>query len=106
LAGANTAEVREEGVTVEHPVIDILPGQVNVSNKGGTMRLGGHDVELKSESRASALYGGQTRVRERFRHRYEVNPEYIERLEAKGLSFSGKHPEEDIMQVLELPGHR
>src|SRR5690606_9288808 len=85
LAGANTSEVRDEGVAVEHPVIDILPGQVNVSNKGGTMRLGGHDVDLKSGSRASAIYGGQTRIRERFRHRYEVNPEYIKTLEAKGL---------------------
>jgi CTP synthase len=106
LAGANTAEVREEGAKVEHAVIDILPGQVNVSNKGGTMRLGGHDVELKVGSRASAIYAGQTSIRERFRHRYEVNPAYIERLEAKGLVFSGKHPEESIMQVMELPDHK
>ncbi len=106
LQGANTAEVREEGVVVEHPVIDILPGQKNVSDKGGTMRLGGHDVELKPGSRASAVYGGETRIRERFRHRYEVNPAYVEALEAKGLVFSGKHPEDNIMQVMELPGHR
>jgi CTP synthase len=91
---------------VEHAVIDILPGQVNVSNKGGTMCLGGHDVELKVGSRASAIYAGQTSIRERFRHRYEVNPAYIERLEAKGLVFSGKHPEESIMQVMELPDHK
>jgi len=106
LQNANTSEVREEGVQVDHPVIDILPGQVNVSDKGGTMRLGGHDVELKSGSRASAIYGGETMVRERFRHRYEVNPEYITRLEGKGLVFSGKHPKENIMQVMELPGHK
>jgi CTP synthase len=77
-----------------------------VSEKGGTMRLGGHDVEIKPGSRAQSIYGGQTSIRERFRHRYEVNPEYIERLEAKGLVFSGKHPEENIMQVMELPEHR
>jgi CTP synthase len=106
LQNANTAEVREEGVQVDHPIIDILPGQVNVSNKGGTMRLGGHDVELKAGSRASAIYGGKTSIRERFRHRYEVNPAYVAQLEEKGLVFSGRHPEENIMQVMELPKHR
>ena len=106
LQGANTTEVREEGVVVDHPVIDILPGQKNVLQKGGTMRLGGHDVQIKPGSRAYSIYGDQAVIRERFRHRYEVNPDYIERLEAKGLVFSGKHPEENIMQVMELPGHK
>jgi CTP synthase len=106
LAGANTTEVREEGVKVDHPVIDILPGQRNLSQKGGTMRLGGHDVEIKQNSQAYKVFGNKTMVRQRFRHRYEVNPEYIGQLESKGLVFSGKHPQENIMQVLELPGHK
>ena len=106
LKDANTTEVREEGIKVPHPVIDILPGQVNVSNKGGTMRLGGHDVEIKTGSRAYAIYGNKPLIRQRFRHRYEVNPEYIKTLEDKGLVFSGKHPTENIMQVMELPGHK
>ena len=106
LKNANTSEVRDEGVVVDHPVIDILPGQINVSQKGGTMRLGGHDVEIKEGSRAYSIYGNKTMIRERFRHRYEVNPEYIERLEAQGLVFSGTHPEENIMQVMELPNHK
>ena len=76
------------------------------SDLGGTMRLGGHDVQIKPGSRAYSIYGDQAVIRERFRHRYEVNPDYIERLEAKGLVFSGKHPEENIMQVMELPGHK
>lgn len=106
LPGANTSEVQEEGVKVDHAVIDILPGQRNLSQKGGTMRLGGHDVELKQGSQAYRIFGNKTSVRQRFRHRYEVNPDYIGRLEEKGLVFSGKHPSENIMQVLELPGHK
>ncbi|MDB5047262.1 MAG: synthase [Fibrobacteres bacterium] len=106
LKDANTTEVRQEGINVPHPVIDILPGQVNVSNKGGTMRLGGHDVEIKSNSKAYTIFGNKTLVRQRFRHRYEVNPEYIKPLEDKGLVFSGKHPTENIMQVMELPDHK
>jgi CTP synthase len=93
-------------VKVDHPVIDILPGQRNLSQKGGTMRLGGHDVEIKQNSQAYKVFGNKTMVRQRFRHRYEVNPEYIGQLESKGLVFSGKHPQENIMQVLELPGHK
>lgn len=106
LQGANTSEVAEEGVRVEHPVIDILPGQKNVTQKGGTMRLGGHDVDIKPGSRAFEIFGKREKVRQRFRHRYEVNPAYIEQLEAKGLVFSGKAPGEDIMQVMELPEKR
>lgn len=106
LSGANTTEVREEGVNVPHPVIDILPGQKNLSQKGGTMRLGGHDVEIKPGTLAYKVFGNKAMVRQRFRHRYEVNPEYIRQLEDKGLVFSGKHPQDNIMQVLELPGHK
>jgi CTP synthase len=106
LKDANTTEVRQEGINVPHPVIDILPGQLKVTDKGGTMRLGGHDVEIKKDSKAYGIFGNKTMVRQRFRHRYEVNPDYIARLEEKGLVFSGKHPTENIMQVMELPGHK
>jgi CTP synthase len=106
MQGANTSEVAEEGVRVEHPVIDILPGQKNVTQKGGTMRLGGHDVEIKPGSRAHTIFGKRDKVRQRFRHRYEVNPEYIGQLEAQGLVFSGKAPGDEIMQVMELPDKR
>jgi CTP synthase len=105
LQNANTSEVRDEGVQVDHPVIDILPGQKNLSDKGGTMRLGGQTVEIRPGTRASVIYGRKT-IRERFRHRYEVNPAYVPQIEAKGLVFSGKHPTENIMQVMELPGHK
>lgn len=104
LSGANTAETSEEGFDVEHPVVCILPEQVGVTQKGGTMRLGGHDVMLKGASRVAQLYKSQ-RIRERFRHRYEVNPEYVAQLEKAGMVFSGHDPSGAIMQVMELPNH-
>lgn len=100
LAGAGSTEFDPRA---PHPVIDMLPEQKKIEGLGGNMRLGGKDVILAPGSLASFLYGGATLIRERFRHRYEVDPRYVERLEAAGLVFSGRHPEQPIMQVLELP---
>jgi len=104
LPGAHTMEAAENGADVADPVICILPDQIGITQKGGTMRLGGQDVALKEGSRASALYRNH-RIRERFRHRYEVNPDYIPRLEAAGMVFSGHDSSGRIMQVMELPEH-
>jgi CTP synthase len=102
LEGANSTEIEKE---VVHPVIDILPEQKNIDSLGGNMRLGGHDVEIKPGTKAAVLYGSLM-VRERFRHRWECNPEYIQQLEEKGLVFSGKAPGREIMQILELPNRK
>jgi len=99
LTSANTTEI---DVSCAHPVIDILPEQKNILTLGGNMRLGGHDVEIKSGTLAAELYSGLS-ARERFRHRWECNPVYIQQLEEKGLIFSGKAPGREIMQILELP---
>jgi CTP synthase len=91
------------------PVIDILPEQKKIEGLGGNMRLGGKDVLVKPNTLASFLYKPEAdkpfTIRERFRHRYEVDPKYIEQLENAGLVFSGRHPKQPIMQVLELPKH-
>ncbi|MBC7834608.1 MAG: CTP synthase [Phycisphaerales bacterium] len=100
LEDANSTEFKP---SCAHPVISELPEQKKIEGLGGTMRLGGQDVELRAGSLMSQLYDGRTRVRERFRHRYEVDPGYIKRLEAAGLVFSGRHPAQPIMQMLELP---
>lgn len=102
LAGADSTEIAE---TTPHPVIDLLPEQYEVEGLGGTMRLGGKDVEVAPGTLASKMFGGAATVRLRFRHRYEVNPDYIDRLTGAGLVFSGKAPGQPIMQILELPGH-
>ncbi|MCC7387795.1 MAG: CTP synthase [Phycisphaerales bacterium] len=91
----------------QRPVISELPDQKKIEGLGGTMRLGAQDVLVQRDTLAATLYRDQlsahSTVRERFRHRYEVDPTYIERLEAAGLIFSGRHPSQPIMQILELP---
>ncbi len=84
-------------------VISELPEQKQIEGLGGTMRLGAQDVKVTAGSLASFLHAGKTSVHERFRHRYEVEPAWIERLEAAGMIFSGRHPDVPIMQILELP---
>ena len=104
LADANSTEF-DPGCA--NPVIDILPEQKQIEGLGGNMRLGGKDVEIMPNTLAGELFddelGRGPYVRLRFRHRYEVDPRYVDRLTEAGLVFSGKHPQQPIMQVLELP---
>ena len=99
LTGANSAEF---DVEAKYPVISELPEQKLIEGLGGSMRLGAQDILLNPNSLASFLYGRATQIRERFRHRYEVDPSFVEQLEKGGLIFSGRHPTRPIMQVLEL----
>ena len=99
LQSANSTEFNPETLC---PVISELPEQKLIEGLGGSMRLGAQDVMLTPGSLSSFLYGRVTQTRERFRHRYEVDPQYIQQLEHAGLVFSGRHPTTPIMQVLEL----
>ena len=103
--GAHTTEVDPNA---PHPVIDLLPWQKQLlkqSKYGATMRLGGQIVKIKPGTLAYRLYK-KTEVVERFRHRYEVNPKYVKKLEKCGLVFSGESKkDEGIMQIMELPSH-
>ena len=104
-AGLSLANTTEIDPKTEHPVIDILPDQVEKlkeKNMGGTMRLGGYVAKLKEGSIAATAYG-KKEVRERHRHRYEVNPEYIKKLTEAGLVFSGTSPDGRLMEIAELP---
>ena len=102
LKEANSTEIEPD---CPEPVIDVLPEQKKIEGLGGNMRLGGRDIELKPETMAWKLFGRTNSIRMRFRHRYEVDPHYIEPLEKAGLVFSGKAPNQPIMQILELPSH-
>ncbi len=101
LDGAGSTEFDPQSA---HPVIDVLPEQKKIEGLGGNMRLGGHDVQVHVRTLASFLFDKKASVRQRFRHRYEVDPKYIDQLEKHGLIFSGRHPQQPIMQILELPG--
>lgn len=102
LPDASSTEIDPDS---KHPVIDILPEQKKIEGLGGNMRLGGHNVEIKPGTLAARLFAGARSTRLRFRHRYEVDPKYIEPLESAGMVFSGKAPDHPIMQILELPDH-
>ncbi len=105
VAGLEGADSTEIDQTAKYPVINILPEQLKIKGVGGNMRLGGQQVEIKPGTLAAKLLGGASAYRLRFRHRYEVDPDYIERLEKAGMIFSGKAPDQSIMQILELPEH-
>jgi CTP synthase len=102
LARAGSTEF--EGSCPE-AVISELPEQKRIEGLGGTMRLGAQDVLLERDTLAWFLFEPPASglIRQRFRHRFEVDPAYLERLRAAGLRFSGRHPRLPIMQVLELP---
>jgi len=102
LENAHSTEIEPD---CSEPVIDILPEQKKIEGLGGNMRLGGRDIEVKRDTLAWKLFGKVDTVRMRFRHRYEVDPRYIETLENHGMVFSGKAPDYPIMQILELPSH-
>jgi CTP synthase len=102
IKDANSSEIKSKG---KASVIGVLPEQKKIEKLGGNMRLGGRDIEVKPGTFAWKLLGEKESVRLRFRHRYEVEPDYIQTLEDNGLVFSGKAPGHPIMQILELPGH-
>jgi CTP synthase len=102
MDGANSTEFDLE---TPYAVIDLLPEQRAIEERGGTMRLGADPVHLMPGTRARAAYGEQDVIYERHRHRYEVNPSMHEQLQQAGLVFSGRSPNGRLVEVVELPDH-
>lgn len=100
-ADANTSEIDPN---TAHPVIDIMPEQKEITDKGGTMRLGLYPCKLKEDSRCRKLYGEEL-IQERHRHRYEFNNDYREAMEKAGVMLAGISPNEKLVEIIELPTH-
>ncbi len=107
MAGLKQAHTTEVNPKTPDPVIHILPEQLenlHKGNLGGSMRLGAYPCELKPGTKAAKAYS-QKMITERHRHRYEVNNQYRDLLEKKGLTVSGVNPEKNLVEVIELKNH-
>ena len=94
---ADSTEMNEE---TQHPVIDLMESQKDISNKGGTMRLGGYECEVESGSKVAEAYGSKN-IKERHRHRYEFNNVYKEQIKEAGLIPVGINPQSDLVEIVE-----
>jgi CTP synthase len=105
VAGLPGAGSSEFDPASQDPVIDLLPEQTQITDMGGTMRLGAQPCHLVPGTKAAAAYDGAEVVYERHRHRYEVNPAYHEVLQRHGLVFSGASPDGRLVEMIELRDH-
>ncbi|MFC7062275.1 CTP synthase [Halobacillus seohaensis] len=101
LEGAHSAEINP---STPHPIIDLLPEQKEVSDLGGTLRLGVYPSRLKQETKAMEAYGEEV-IYERHRHRFEFNNHYREQMEANGFVFSGTSPDGRLVEIIEVKDH-
>lgn len=101
-ADANSVEMDQK---TPHNVIDIMEDQKNITNMGGTMRLGGYECALRKGSKVSEIYGTDL-IRERHRHRYEFNNDFKEEYEKAGMECVGTNPETGLVEIVEVPSLR
>ena len=101
LTNANSSEFKKR---IKYPVIDLMPKQKKVKNKGASMRLGSYSCNIEKGTLAYRAYK-KTEILERHRHRYEVNSKYISSLKSKGLVVSGKNKKLNLVEVIELKDH-
>ena len=105
VIGLKNANSTEMDIHTKHPVISLMEDQVNVEKKGGTMRLGSWKCEISKGTLTHDIYKKNV-IKERHRHRYELNFNYIESLTKSGMVLCGKNPETDLVEIIELPNHR
>ena len=105
ILGLENANSTEMNVSTPHPVINLMEAQKSVTEKGGTMRLGAWDCEIMPGSLVHEVYGGQTHITERHRHRFEFNNDYKKQFEEAGLKASGLNKETGLVEIVEIPRH-
>lgn len=104
VLGIEEAASSEVEPDTEHPIIDLMEEQKEVTKKGGTMRLGAYKCELKRKSKVQKIYG-TLKIEERHRHRYEFNNKYLAQMEKSGLIASGINPESGLVEIVEMKDH-
>ena len=104
VLGLKDAASTELNPDTANPVIDLMEDQKNITKKGGTMRLGAYPCHLKDGTLAYTIYG-KSNISERHRHRYEFNNSYLEQFEQNGMIASGINPENNLVEVVEIPSH-
>ena len=104
VCGMEDAHSSELNPATTHPVIDLMPNQVGVTDKGGTMRLGSCPCVLQPDTLARSIYGSE-HIDERHRHRYELNNDYRDALTGAGLRLGGLSPDGHLVEMVELPDH-
>lgn len=102
LEGANSSEINPNTL---YPVIDLMPEQRDIDEKGGTMRLGIYPCKLTEGTKARAAYEEEV-IYERHRHRYEFNNEYRKQLVGAGMVLSGVSPDGRLIEIIEIPNHK
>ena len=102
VLGYSDANSSEMVPDTPHNVIDMMENQKSISNMGGTMRLGAYACKLEEGSRVASIYDSPT-ISERHRHRYEFNSKYLSEYEAKGMKCTGRNPESDLVEIVEIP---
>ncbi len=105
VCGMSDANSSEFDPNTEHPVIDLMADQADITDKGGTMRLGIYPCKLAPGTKARSLYGDQEIVYERHRHRYEVSNTFRPEIEKNGLTFCGTSPDGRLVEAIELDSH-
>ncbi len=103
VLGYKDANSRELDAKTQHNVIDIMEEQKNITQMGGTMRLGAYKCDLKQGSKTSEAYGGVASVEERHRHRYEFNSGFLGEFEQKGMLCVGSNPDSNLVEIVEIP---
>ncbi len=106
VLGYKDANSSEMDASTPHNVIDMMEEQKNITQMGGTMRLGAYECELVKGSRTWQAYGEMSLIRERHRHRYEFNNAYLKEFEAKGMKCAGINPAANLVEIVEIPEQR
>ncbi|OGS28297.1 MAG: CTP synthase [Elusimicrobia bacterium RIFOXYB2_FULL_48_7] len=104
VCGLKNANSTEFNPATPHPIIEYIPGQANITKKGGTMRLGKYPCKISKGSLAAAAYK-TNQIEERHRHRYELNNKYRKAIEKKGLAITGNYEKKNLAEIVELTGH-